>query len=52
MSFNEIDPELGQKYRDHLASNVNLVRQYPEIIQSRLARLREAKEQGVDPGER
>ncbi|MGI6620783.1 MAG: hypothetical protein ACOX35_04935 [Bacillota bacterium] len=52
-ALNEIDPELGQKYRDHLASNVNLVRQYPEIIQSRLARLQqEAKEQGVDPGER
>ena len=51
-ALSQVDPDLAGKYQEHLNSNMNLVRQYPDIIQNRLARLQqEAKQQGVDPGE-
>lgn len=47
-----IDPGLAKAYEEHVAANMRLVKQYPDIIQNRLARLQEeARQQGVEPGE-
>ncbi|HHY12440.1 MAG TPA: hypothetical protein GX529_07405 [Firmicutes bacterium] len=49
-AFQGINDELAGSYLKHVAANVMLVRQYPEIIQKRMAALqREAGSEGVDP---
>ncbi len=48
----EVDPDLAKSYEEHVAGNMRLVKQYPDIIQNRLARLQqEARQQEVEPGE-
>lgn len=51
-ALSNISPELGEKYREHLANNMDLVKRYPEIIQKKIESLERitSKAQEVDDG--
>lgn len=45
----ELNPELADRYLEHVAENARMVRQYPEIIQQRIASLEQ--QAGVGEGD-
>lgn len=51
-AFKRLDPELADNYLKHLDGNKALVKQYPELIQKRMASLKqETSSEGTDPFE-